>query len=146
MAAGGRVGSDVVCQMGRVMTETLTAKWTKLYASLYFFLGKAMVDRFDCAGERALRETIRAYGAYRASRMRADHEAAALNELELAQGAEDRGPMSTSRAGFPTLAGQALYDAWREMKEGGELPIGSIYLETVSRATRKSPYNSSGKA
>jgi len=34
--------------------------------------------------------------------------------------------------GYSSIAGQAVYDAWREV-EGDETPIGLIYFEEIHR-------------
>lgn len=99
-------------------------KIARLYGVLYCSLAKAIVDAFGDAGEKALR---RALGAY------ARHEAGSLDEDQLACGWERRGSELRPVAGCATFAGQAVYDAWREL-EGNETPIGLIYFEEVHGA------------
>ena len=99
------------------------AKIARLYGVLYYFLAKAMLDAFGNEGEDALR---RALGNY------ARHEAKSLNEDQLAQGWELYETTLSLGEGYSSIAGWAVYDAWREM-EGAETPVGLIYLEEVQK-------------
>jgi hypothetical protein len=101
------------------------AKIARLYGVLYQFLAKAMLDVFRDEGEDALRRALRNY---------ARHEAESLNEDQLARGWEIHGSQLELCEGYSTIAGQAVYDAWREV-EGDETPIGLIYFEEVRQAS-----------
>ncbi len=100
------------------------AKIARLYGVLYQFLAKAMLDNFGDEGEDALRHALRNY---------ARHEAKSLNEDQLARGWEIHESKLRLNEGYSTIAGQAVYDAWREV-EGDETPSGLIYFEEVHQA------------
>jgi hypothetical protein len=102
------------------------AKIARLYGVLYCFLGQAMLDAFGDEGERALRQALTEY---------ARHAAGSLNEDQLARGWELRGSALQLAEGYASIAGQAVYDAWREV-EGDETPIGLIYFQEIHRPTQ----------
>jgi hypothetical protein len=118
--------------------ESITTRWSRLYASLYYFLGKAMLDGFGKAGEKVLRRAIHDYGAYRASRVRADHEARGLainlanmmNEGDMPNtdslASKDR--ICTPSYFCTTVTECTLYDAWRDL---GGVDVGRIYCQEV---------------
>ena len=101
------------------------AKIARLYGVLYCFLARAMLDAFGDDGERVLREALGEY---------ARHEAASLNEDQLARGWERQGSALRPTQGVATISGQAVYDAWREV-EGDAVPLGLIYFEEIHRPT-----------
>jgi hypothetical protein len=100
------------------------AKIAGLYGVLYHFLAKAGLDRFGDEGEDVLR---RALGDF------ARREANSLNEDEPAQGWEVHGATLSLGEEYSTVAGWAVYDAWREI-EGDEIPIGLVYLKEMQVA------------
>jgi hypothetical protein len=101
-------------------------KIARLYGVLYCFLARAFLDAFDSEGEDALRKGLGAYARY---------AAASLNEDQLARGWEQHGSALQPTKGTSTLAGQAVYDAWREV-EGAGTPLGLIYFEVIHGAAR----------
>jgi hypothetical protein len=98
-------------------------KIARLYGVLYCFLARALLDAFGDEGESALRQALRAY---------ARQEAASLTEDQLAYGWERHDSTLRPAAGYATLAGQAVYNAWREV-EGPETPTGLIYFIKVHK-------------
>jgi len=102
------------------------AKIARLYGVLYQFLAKAMLDTFGDEGEDALRHALRDY---------ARHEAESLNEDQLARGWAIHGSKLRLSEDYSTIAGQAVYDAWREI-EGDKIPIGLIYFEEIHQSER----------
>jgi hypothetical protein len=117
--------------------ESITTKWSRLYASLTYFLGRAMLQNF-AAGEKALRQAIHDYGAYRASRVRADHEAQGLainlatmmNEGDMpnTDSLASKNRVCTPSYFRTTVTECTLYDAWRDL---GGVDVGRIYCEEV---------------
>ena len=103
------------------------AKIARLYGVLYCFLARAMLDAFGDDGERVLKEALGEYAC---------HEAASLNEDQLACGWERQGSALRLVEGFSTIAGQAVYDAWREV-EGNAIPLGLIYFGEMHRSVRR---------
>jgi len=101
------------------------AKIARLYAVLYCFLARAMLDAFGDDGERVLREALGAYAC---------HEAASLDEDQLARGWERHGSALRPTQGVATISGQAVCDAWREV-EGDTIPLGLIYFEEIHKST-----------
>ena len=122
----------------QVPEETVTTKWSRLYASLYYFLGGAMLDAFGEAGKKALRQAIHNYGAYRASRVRADHRAQGLalnlanmmnhGDMPNTDSLERKDRICTPSYFRVTVTECTLYDAWQDL-DG--VDVGRIYCEEV---------------
>jgi len=118
--------------------ESVATKWSRLYASLYCFLGRAMVETFGPAGERALRRAVHDYGAYRAGCVRADHEAHGLalnlaNMMNFGDMPNTGSLERTDRVCTPsyfrvTVTECTLYNVWKDL---GGLDVGRIYCEEV---------------
>jgi hypothetical protein len=111
-------------------------RWSTLYGTLYYFLGKTLVDTFGPEGEQALRQAIRDFGAYRAKYNRARHEALGLpvNLLTLHGYGDMPGDSLSSRDRIithsylrSTITRCTLHDTWKELGEN----IGRIYCEEV---------------
>jgi hypothetical protein len=118
--------------------QSITIRWSALYASIYYFLGRAFTDRFGNAGEQALREAIRDYGSYRACQMRLDHQSKGI-DLNLANmmnfgdmpntdSLESAGRTCTPAYFGVTVHDCTLFNAWQLV---GGVPIGRIYCEEV---------------
>jgi len=118
--------------------ESVAVGWSRLYASLYYFLGRAMVEAFGSAGEGALRRAVHDYGAYRAGCVRADHQARGLalnlaNMMNFGDMPNTDSLERTDRVCTPsyfrvTVTECTLYDAWKDL---GGLDVGRIYCEEV---------------
>ena len=100
------------------------AKIARLYGVLYCFLARAMIEAFGEAGERALRRALRAFAAHAGGLLGAD---------QLSCGWERDGAVLRPVEGRVTIAGQAVYEAWREV-EGDEMPLSLIYFEEIHTA------------
>jgi hypothetical protein len=107
------------------LDEHPETKIARLYGVLYCFLAKALIDAFGDKGEQVLRDALRAFSR---------QEAASLTADQLAYGWERNGSALRPAAGCATLAGQAVYEAWREV-EGDAVPSGLIYFEEVHEGT-----------
>jgi hypothetical protein len=108
------------------LEEHPETKIARLYGVLFCFLARALVDTFGDEGERALRNALRTYARQEAASMTAD---------QLAYGWERYDSTLRPAAGFTTLAGQAVYEAWREV-EGDDIPTGLIYFQEIHRAEK----------
>jgi hypothetical protein len=106
------------------LDEHPETKIARLYGVLFCFLGRAFIAAFGDEGENALRNALREY---------ARQETASLTADQLAYGWERNGSALRPAAGYATLAGQAVYEAWREV-EGDEIPIGLIYFQEIHKA------------
>lgn len=106
------------------LDEHPETKIARLYGVMFCFLARALIDAFGDEGEKALKNALRAY---------ARQETASLTADQLAYGWERHGSALRPAAGYATLAGQAMYEAWREV-EGDETPSGLIYFEKVHKA------------
>ncbi len=118
--------------------ESVTVKWSRLYATLYYFMGRAMLERFGQAGEKALRQAIHDYGAYRAGRVRADHEARKLainlanmmnhGDMPHTDSLDSKNRICTASYFRTTVTGCVVYDTWRHL---GGVDVGRIYCQEV---------------
>lgn len=118
--------------------ESITTKWSRLYASLYYFLGNAMLDGFGEAGEQALRQAIHDYGSYRACWMRADQQARGLalnlanmmnmGDMPNTDSLEREDRICTPSYFRVTITECTLHDTWYAL-DG--LRVGRIYCEEV---------------
>jgi len=117
---------------------TITNKWSRLYGTLYTFLARAMVDNFGDEGERALRQAIHDYGAYRARWMRADHQARglalnlanlqSLGDMPNTDSLEKEGRICTPSYFRVTVNECTHNDTWRTLDS---LDVGRIYCAEV---------------
>lgn len=120
------------------MEETNTVKWSRLYASLYFFLGQAMIKNLGQAGEKTLRETIQDYGSFRACRVRTDHKARGLalnlanmmnfGDMPNTDSLESEGRICTPSDFRITVNECTLYNTWQSLNG---IDVGRIYCEEV---------------
>ena len=118
--------------------ETVTKKWSRLYGTLYCYLSTAMIEGFGEDGERALRQTIHDYGSYRASWVRARHQAQGLalnlanmmnlGDMPNADSLEKEGRVCTPSAFRVTVTDCTHHDTWTAL---GGLHVGRIYCEEV---------------
>ena len=84
-----------------------------------------MLDSFGQVGERALQKAIHDYGSYRASRVRADHEARGLalnlanmmnfGDMPNTDSLEWEDRICTPSYFCVTVTECTLYDTWREL-------------------------------
>lgn len=119
-------------------TETITNKWSRFYGSLYWFLGKAMLDRFGAEGEERLRQAVHDYGAYRASCIRADHQARGLalnlanlqnlGDMPNTDSLEKEGRICTPSYFRVTVTDCIHNETWRAL---GDIHVGRIYCAEV---------------
>lgn len=122
----------------RVTMESVTGRWSRLYGTLYTFLARALIDDFGPAGERALRQAVHDYGAYRARWMNADHRARglALNLANLQNHGDMPNTDSLEKADrvctpsyFRVVVRQCTHnDTWRALDS---LDVGRIYCAEV---------------
>jgi hypothetical protein len=118
--------------------ETITNKWSRLYGTLYSFLGTAMIEGFGEDGERVLRQAVHDYGAYRASWVRANHrtQGLALNlanmmnfgDMPNTDSLEKEGRVCTPSAFRVTVTECIHHNTWSALDS---LQVGRIYCEEV---------------
>jgi hypothetical protein len=120
------------------VAETVTGRWSRLYGTLYTFLGRAMLDGFGQEGERVLRKAVHDYGAYRARCMNADHRARglALNLANLQNLGDmpntdslEKGDRVCTPSYFRVVVNECTHnDTWRALDS---LDVGRIYCAEV---------------
>ena len=118
--------------------ETITSKWSRLYGTLYSFLGTAMIEGFGEKGERVLRQAVHDYGSYRASWVRANHQAQGLalnlanmmnfGDMPNTDSLEKEGRVCTPSAFRVTVTECIHHNSWSAL-DG--LRVGRVYCEEV---------------
>jgi hypothetical protein len=118
--------------------ETITNKWSRLYGTLYAFLATAMVEGFGEAGERALRQAVHDYGVYRASWVRANHQAGGLalnlanmmnfGDMPNTDSLEKEGRLCTPSDFRVTVTECIHHNTWSTLDS---VDVGRIYCEEV---------------
>lgn len=116
---------------------TNAVRWSTLYGTLYYFLGKAFVDAFGTEGEDALRKAVRDYGHYRARFNRERHEALDLpiNLMTMSSFGDmpndslsSEGRVVEANFSKSTVTGCTLFRTWKSF---GDNQIGRIYCDEV---------------
>jgi hypothetical protein len=122
----------------RASQETTTNKWSRLYGTLYYYLGTAMIEGFGEDGEQVLRQAVHDYGSYRASWVRANHQAQGLalnlanmmnfGDMPNSDSLVKQGRVCTPSAFRVTVTECIHHDTWSAL---GGLHVGRIYCEEV---------------